>query len=305
MRSDESEAASGAPVAVLGARGFIGRAVTTALTERGVPTILRTSDHPAVRASRLDPAVAHAATVIVAIGRSNPALAEREVDTATRELTESRELFRLLSEARQDLPGRQRVLIISSGGTVYDTSYPPPYAETSPTARSSAYSRLKLDIEDAFLAVRSPTSEHTVIRLSNVYGSGQRLGTGQGVVGHWFQALAARQPIRLFGDPETVRDYVYVDDVAAAISAAHSAPTELPPVLNVGSGEPTSLRHLLRLVLKAVGTPEHPVDLVPDRPFDRRHTWLDVGEARRVLGWTPTTGLEEGLKQTWRQFSSG
>ena len=63
-----------------------------------------------------------------------------------------------------------------------------------------------------------------MLRLSNVYGPGQRLGTGQGVVGYWFRALLDDDPIRLFGDPETIRDYVYVDDVAEAFRAAHLRP---------------------------------------------------------------------------------
>ncbi|MGH2217781.1 NAD-dependent epimerase/dehydratase family protein, partial [Enterococcus faecalis] len=76
---------------------------------------------------------------------------------------------------------------------MYDTREQPPYVEQSPTARSGAYAALKLDVEESFLAGASPTSERTVLRLSNVYGPGQRLGTGQGVVGHWLQALLTGQ----------------------------------------------------------------------------------------------------------------
>src|SRR6185436_17508199 len=132
------------------------------------------------------------------------------------------------------------------------------------------YASLKLDLEEAFLAGACETSQRSVLRLSNVYGPGQRFGTGQGVVGYWFRALRDGEPIRLFGDPETIRDYVYVDDVAAAFLAAHCASRPLPPVLNIGSGEPTSLRGLVHVLLRAAQRPEHPVHMTEDRPFDRR-----------------------------------
>ena len=293
-----------ASVAVLGARGFIGRTIVSALRARGVPTVGRGSDSPAVRHGELDPEVAQAATVVVVTGRSSPAQAEREPETARTELAESRELFDLLRRPCPEGGGRQRVLLASSGGAVYDARRKAPFDEASPTARSSAYARLKLDVEDAFLVGAGSRSDRTVLRLSNVYGPGQRLGTGQGVVGYWFRALLDGQPIQVFGDPETIRDYVYAADVAEAFVAAHFTGAPLPAVVNVGSGEPTSLRELVHVVLHAAGRPDHPVQMTEDRPFDRRHTWLDVRTARRVLGWQPTTNLQDGLIATWRHATA-
>jgi UDP-glucose 4-epimerase len=304
MPSVEASVPDRPTVAVLGARGFVGRAIVSALRARDVPTVLRTSDRPAVHRGDLDPAVAGAASVLVVTGRTNPAMAERDSATADRELAESRELFDLLTESRGRLPGSQRILLASSGGSVYDTRQPPPYRETSATAPSSAYARLKLDIEDAFLSTAVPGSERTVLRLSNAYGPGQRTGTGQGVVGHWFEALRSGEPVRLFGDPDTIRDYVYIDDIAAAFVAAHLTDGPLPSILNVGSGRPTSLRELLSLVLHAADRPDQPVEFTSDRPFDRRHTWLDISEARRVLGWRPTTSLEAGLRLSWNHLTT-
>jgi UDP-glucose 4-epimerase len=291
-------------VAVVGARGFIGRAVVAALGARGVSTTGLGSDRPAVLHGELHPAVVAATTVVVVSGRSNPALAEREPSTAARELADDSELFGRLADAAERRSDPQRLLLASSGGAVYDTRHEPPFSERTPTSPASAYARLKLDVEDAFFAGASEHSPRTVLRLSNVYGPGQRLGTGQGVVGHWFEALRAGRPVRLFGDPETIRDYIYVADAADAFVAAHSAPGWLPPVLNIGSGEPTSLRRLLELVLAAADRPHEEVSLTSDRPFDRRHTWLDVTAAHDVLGWRTVTSLPAGLRRTWNRAAT-
>ena len=71
--------------------------------------------------------------------------------------------------------------------------------------------------------------------------------------------------------------------------------------MNIGSGEPTSLRALVHVLLGAARRPRHDVQMTEDRPFDRRHTWLDVRTAERTLGWQPTTSLEDGLTATWER----
>jgi len=58
---------------------------------------------------------------------------------------------------------------------------------------------------------------------------------------------------------------------------------------------------LLKLVLQAADRPQHPVEVVADRPFDRRHTWLDVSRAQARLGWRPEVSLAEGLRRTWQR----
>ena len=256
-----------------------------------------TRQHPAVVQGAVAPTVAHARTVVLVAGSVNPAIAERDPAAVQAELDELVSLVDALARAAADRSDPQRVLLASSGGTVYDASRPPPYGEDDLVGPTTAYGRLKLTMEQA-LARHADVIEPVVLRLANVYGPGQRLGTGQGVIGHWFQAAASGRPLEVFGDQETSRDYVYVADAAAAVGAVHRAVAP-PAVLNIGSGVATSLGELGALVREVVGGDPVGVKVIPARGFDRRDVFLDVTLARTTIGWSPATSLRDGLEATW------
>jgi UDP-glucose 4-epimerase len=279
-------------MAVIGAGGFLGSAVVTAAREAGVPVDPYGRADPALCPDgTADPRLARARTVFWLASSVNPALAEAHPERVRADLA----AFRALLRAARRLPRPPRVVLLSSGGAVYDPAAPPPYRETSPTGPRGAYGRVKLAMEDALADSGLPG---TALRVSNLYGPGQPAASGQGVVGHWLRAAAAGRNLTVYGDPGTTRDYVYAADVAGALLAVHAAPA-VPPVVNLGSGRPTSLRELAELLLAAIGDPALRLELHPARGFDVPHTWLDVGLAASALGWTATTPLEAGLARCW------
>jgi UDP-glucose 4-epimerase len=280
-------------VAVVGAGGFLGTALTSAARRAGLPLVGYTRAHPCLAPDGTPaPGLATARTVFWLASVINPALAE-----ASPELVRAdRDAFAALLAALHRLARPPRVVLLSSGGTVYDPAVPPPYAETAPTRPRTAYGRAKLALEAALAAAGLPDT--VVLRVSNVYGPGQPAVSGQGVVGYWLRAAAQGEPLTVYGDPDSTRDYVYVGDVAEAMLAAHRAAAP-PPVVNVGSGEPTSLRQLAGAVRDAVGDPGLRVEHQPARGFDRTHTWLDVGLAARTLGWRAETPLAAGIAAAW------
>ena len=235
--------------------------------------------------------------VVHLASRVNPKLAEEHPSAVTADRAGFRALLDGLSRTDRAIG----LVLPSSGGTVYDPAVPPPYAERAPCRPSGAYGHLRLELEE--MALRPDSAiRPVVLRISNVYGPGQRTGTGQGVVAHWLAAALHGEPIELFGDPDARRDYVYVDDVVEAILAATDALAdgrELPPTVNVGAGRPTSLRDLLAELAGVVGEERIEVKEMVARSFDRRDTWLDVSLAERTLGWRPTTSLASGLRSTW------
>jgi UDP-glucose 4-epimerase len=281
------------PAAVIGAAGFLGTALVRTLTGSGVPVATFTRKTPFVTESGFpDRGVLAARTVFWLASSINPAIAETEpwrVDG-------DRAAFVTLLHALQRLADPPRVVLVSSGGTVYDPAVAPPYREDSPTRPRGAYGRAKLAMERLLHQAPLPG---VVVRVANAYGPGQPAASGQGVVAHWLRALTAGDPIMIFGDPATTRDYVYVDDVAEALAAVHRHPGTLPAVLNVGSGAPTSLAELAEMVRAAAGNGAR-IRRAPARGYDVPHSWLDVALAAELLGWRPRTSLPAGVAAAWR-----
>jgi UDP-glucose 4-epimerase len=187
-----------------------------------------------------------------------------------------------------------RLIYPSSGGTVYDTDLEPPYAETSQLRPIGRFGSTKVAIER--LLFEAPEIESVAMRISNVYGPGQPRRKGFGVIAHWLASTAAGEPLHMYGNPDTTRDFVYIDDLCDAFLRVVSS-DDPPSVVNIGSGVPTSLAELAEIISDTVDG----VEIVhePDRGFDVSRTWLDVSLAKKTLGWSPRVRLREGIGRTW------
>lgn len=286
-------------VAVIGAQGFIGAALVSSLLAAGVAVECFTREVPFVSSQgELADAVASATTVFWMASSVNPAIAEGRPD-----LVEADQVaFDELLGAAKALDRPPRTVLLSSGGTVYDASATPPHREDAPTRPVTAYGRAKLALEQSLLESPLPRGSKLVMRVSNAYGPGQPARSGQGVIGHWLHAAALGQPLVIIGSDDTVRDYIYVDDVVDALVRTHAAGPRLPEVLNVGSGRPTSLGELAAVVLAVVDDPAIRIVRRPARSFDVPRTWLDPSAAYRALGWRPTTSLRDGVAASWEHI---
>lgn len=277
--------------AIVGAAGTIGSRLLADLCRHGVPVLRYTRHEPAVRDGVPRPALLRAPTVFYLASSITPGDVERaEADRAA-----FAELLDGLSRAGH----RPTVVLTGSGGTVYDPRAEPPYAEDAPARPSGAYGAAKLRMEEELLS-RADAVRPVVLRLANVYGPG-----GYGVIARWLGAVAEGRPLRLFGDPDVGRDYVYVEDVVRAMATVHTlAPdADLPAVLNIGSGTPVSLNRLLGVVGDVIGR-RPAVERHPPRTYDRRTVWLDTGLARAALGWRAVTPLPTGVARTWHAMTA-
>jgi UDP-glucose 4-epimerase len=193
--------------------------------------------------------------------------------------------------------GVPRVVFASSGGTVYGEPPKLPASERMALHPSSPYGSAKAAGETYVAAYqRLHGLAGCSLRLGNVYGPRQDPHGEAGVVSIFAGALAKGQATKVFGDGTSSRDYVYVDDVVDAFVRCLGGKGD-GRRLNIGSGAGTTVRQLHTLVARAVGSADAP-DFAPARPGELQAITLDVGQARRALGWEPVVGLEQGLAQT-------
>jgi UDP-glucose 4-epimerase len=281
----------------------MGRATCAALRRAGVDVAEFPRDVPLLdETGQPTPRLRTARTILYLASNINPGIAETRPDLVGEDLDQFSTMLDALTA-----DGRRRLVVVpSSGGTCYDPQVDPPYSETSPTAPVTAYGRARLQMERLLAERHQPDGLHGLaLRIANVYGPGQRAGTGQGVIAHWLDSARAGRPLHVFGDVDTQRDYVYVGDVARAFclaDQAFAADRLNVEVLNIGTGVPTSLADIVEVIRYVVGRDVRVVS-DPARSFDRHGTWLDVSRAGEVLGWSATTPLAEGIAQQWKALS--
>jgi UDP-glucose 4-epimerase len=190
------------------------------------------------------------------------------------------------------------IVVASSGGSVYGRTHVLPTPEDHPLSPISIHGHNAVTIERyaGFYA------EHhgylpVILRFGNPYGPTQVSRSGQGVVAAWSEALALGRRMSIIGDGSTRRDFVFIDDAAAAVAAAAFGPPG-PVTYNVGSGESHSLEQVRRVVELAAGRTGE-VHRLPGRPADVPITELDCTRLRTTTGWEPRTTLRDGIARTW------
>ena len=190
----------------------------------------------------------------------------------------------------------KRVVMVSSGGTVYGVPQEVPIPEHHPTDPTCSYGINKLAIEKYVALYRQLHGlDGLVLRVANPFGERQRLDATQGVVPVFLGKALRGEPLQIWGDGSTVRDFLYVSDVVAALlAAAHYEGEER--LFNVGSGQGLSLNQLVALLEAQLQQPLA-VEYLPSRGFDVSTNVLCIERARRCLGWSPQVAVSEGLRR--------
>lgn len=139
------------------------------------------------------------------------------------------------------------------------------------------------------------------LRCFNIYGPRQDPSSPySGVISRFVDMAVAGMSLTIYGDGLQTRDFVFVSDVVEAYCLAafrENIPTEGGRIYNVGSGHPTSILDLARLICRLTRRPES-ITFGPERPGDIRHSTASIEAIARDMGWTPRMGLEDGLKRT-------
>jgi UDP-glucuronate 4-epimerase len=130
------------------------------------------------------------------------------------------------------------------------------------------------------------------LRFFTVYGPAQR----PEMAIHKFTDLIARgEPITLFGDGGTRRDYTYVDDIVDGILGTHDLGAGFE-IFNLGGAETTRLADLVSYIAEELGV-EPKIEYLPEQPGDVPITYADVEKAGRMIGYSPKVPIREGIRR--------
>lgn len=300
-------------VAVAGASGFIGQSVVRTLASVGfsVRAVARTRpadfhDHGSVDwhlGDLYDPEFSLSAfegqnAVIHVVGGQTPAQSNIDILQDMRRGTEL--TVRLLDAARRN--GVGRFIFTSSGGAVYGIPESAPVAEGALTKPISAYGVSKLSSErylelfEYLFGMKCYS-----LRVSNPYGPGQYPLRDQGVISHFASRALQGHSLRIFGDGNSVRDFIYISDVADAFRAALEYQGH-HRVFNVGSGYGLSVNQIIDIMDDKLGIAISR-EYEDMRKADVSINFLDVSRAYSELQWEPKVDLDSGLSRTieWMQ----
>lgn len=193
-----------------------------------------------------------------------------------------------------------RLLLVSSGGTVYGEALSLPITEDHPTRPISPYGVTKLTLERyANLYAATHGLKVICIRPANAYGEGQRPFMGQGFIATAMASAILGRPVTVFGEHGAIRDYIHVADLASGIVAALQR-GELGQTYNLGSGIGLSTMEVLQRMAPLLEQHGYRVEVVKKeaRPFDVRANVLDSTALRKHTEWAPIIELDKGLART-------
>jgi UDP-glucuronate 4-epimerase len=203
----------------------------------------------------------------------------------------------LLELAREQ---RVRQFVFGSSSSVYGINARVPFSEDDPIRQPiSPYAATKAACE---LLCHTYThlygTRNICLRFFTVYGARQR----PDLAIHKFARLINEgQPIPVFGDGTTRRDYTYISDIIAGVRAAIDYTASDYEVINLGESRTVTLSELIALLEKELGR-EALINRQPLQPGDVPQTFANIERARRLLGYNPQTAIEEGIQRFVQWF---
>jgi nucleoside-diphosphate-sugar epimerase len=196
-----------------------------------------------------------------------------------------------------------RRIVYSSSSSVYGDTPTLPKVETMEPLPRSPYAASKLSSEQYVLGyARGGLIEGIALRYFNVFGPRQSpFSAYAAVIPLFLQAASTGSSVTVFGDGEQTRDFTYVSNVVQANIRAALAAKDVASgwPMNAGAGKRTSLNAMLELAREVTGS-SIPADYKPTRAGDVRDSLASLERAHRLIGYTPTVDLREGLERTWQ-----
>ncbi|MGA7219234.1 MAG: NAD-dependent epimerase/dehydratase family protein [Candidatus Sulfotelmatobacter sp.] len=191
----------------------------------------------------------------------------------------------------------RKIVLLSSGGSVYGNPVSLPVPETHPCRPIGPYGLSKKRLEDCLRQniERTPGLSGVVLRSANIYGAYWLEMGARGCIGAFSRSLLAGDPVTLIAGGKALRDFVHVSDVNCAIVAALACEQRLA-IWNVGSGVGVEILEVLCAISQILNRAPSAIIPINARPSDVDRIVLDIGRIKRESSWRPSVPLYEGLR---------
>jgi UDP-glucose 4-epimerase len=188
----------------------------------------------------------------------------------------------------------KRIVYSSSGGTVYGNPEYIPIDEKHPLHPIGSYGIVKVAIESYIqLYAKKLNLSYLIIRPSNPYGSRQNFEGIQGVISTFLYKAIQEEPLTVWGDGKTIRDYIYISDVANFFIEAGLSDQE--GIFNLGSGEGHSINEIIEMIEHVAGVTST-IKYIEVNSFNVKKVVLNIDKAKNIFDWRPNITLLEGIR---------
>jgi UDP-glucuronate 4-epimerase len=189
--------------------------------------------------------------------------------------------------------------VFGSSSSVYGINENLPWKEEEQLLPISPYAMTKLAGEMAGHTYHKLYNlPFIALRFFTVYGPSQRPDLA---IHRFTKAIETGEPITMFGDGSTSRDYTYVDDIVKGIIAAVQYNQTSFEIINLGNSYAVSLKELISSIEEVAGK-KAIIEQQPEQPGDVPRTFADISKAQRLLQYQPDTDLKTGLKNFYDWF---
>ena len=189
--------------------------------------------------------------------------------------------------------------VFASSSSVYGINDHYPWNEDEQLMPISPYAMTKLAGEMlGHVYHRLYGIRFIALRFFTVYGPGQRPDLA---IHKFTKAILKDQPITMYGDGNTSRDYTFVDDIVKGVIGAMQYDQSGFEIINLGNNYTVSLNELIIAIEDIIGK-KAIIEQYPDQPGDVPKTFADINKAKKLFGYNPQTQLKDGLKKFYDWF---
>ena len=184
--------------------------------------------------------------------------------------------------------------VLASSAAIYGSNKPPLFEEMTPNPLSP-YGASKASAEAFVQSFYSSYGlESVILRFMNVYGP-RSLGFNEGVIAKFLEAAKEEQTLVIYGKGDHTRDYVHVFDIVDSILLAMKTRASRADIFNIGTGHPTTINELVRLLQRSLGNSRLGIKHLSEREGEIGQSFASINKAARVLRFAPKVKLDDGV----------